>query len=152
MKIRFIITKNRGTIIKIIKNGKNPNFPQLAWITCSARHQSSRRGDLPTVHFAKFCENSHEWKWEKLYPEFANEFDSALTIKHATYCFTSSDEGLRRLTTLGIVVSLLTNGCCLPRIRGEGCPPITSGPKIEHFWALFNFSVFVFASLCLAYL
>ena len=25
------------------------------------------------------------------------------------------------------------------------------GPKIEHFWALFNFSIIFFASLCLAY-
>ena len=37
--------------------------------------------------------------------------------------------------------------------RGPGPPPDPRfwGPKIEHFWALFNFSLIFFASLCSAY-
>ena len=36
---------------------------------------------------------------------------------------------------------------------GPGSPldPRFWGPKIEHFWALFNFSIIFFASLCSAY-
>ena len=49
-------------------------------------------------------------------------------------CFTSSDERLRRLTTLEIVVSLLTNGYC--QAADSGRSPLTPGfetPKLNVF-------------------
>ena len=40
------------------------------------------------------------------------------------------------------------------QIQGGPRPPLDPkfwGPKIEHFWVLFNFSIIFFASLCSAY-
>ena len=37
------------------------------------------------------------------------------------------------------------------RIQGGPLGPWFWGPKIEHFWALFNFSIIFFALLCSAY-
>ena len=68
------------------------------------------------------------------------------------YCWTCVARGKRTWTFVKHDSRLRCGSRGAPGVRAPPLDPRFWGPKIEHFWSLFNFSIIFFASLCSAYI